>query len=92
MELEKVKKIFSLRGLNKFKKIKIMTAAPKDFELNIPAVAPKTVADTEVNLLNWRNWLATVIAVGLVLVAANYSFMSLNAREKFVKSMVQKLS
>lgn len=69
-----------------------MTAAPKDFELNIPLAAPKAISGTKANLLNWRNWIATVIAVIFVVVAVRYSFMSVNARKQFLKIMHEKLN
>lgn len=61
------------------------TSAPKEIELNIPAAAPKPVEGTQVNLRNWRNWLAAVIAVALILVAARYTFMNVGDRKKMVK-------
>jgi hypothetical protein len=64
-----------------------MTAAPKDIELNIPSAAPKTIQGTQVNFLNWRNWLATVIAIVLVIVAASYSFMNITERQKLLEIM-----
>lgn len=74
----------------RFNNFKIMSAAPKEIELNIPAAVPKPVEGTQVNLRNWRNWLAAVIAVALIVVAARYSFMNLGERrkmEKFIKNL-----
>ena len=64
-----------------------MTAAPQDLELNVPEIEAKVVAGSEVNLFNWRNWLAFVIAVALVAIAAKYSFMSINDRNSLLNSI-----
>ena len=69
-----------------------MTAAPKDLELNIPARDPDYVAEKKINYLNWRNWLAAIIASILIFNAMNYSFTSTTERMKMRDKLIKYLN
>lgn len=59
-----------------------MASVPKDLTLNIPENEPKVVAGSSSDLLNWRNWLATILAIFIIYLAYEFSFLPLDQRFK----------
>lgn len=60
---------------------------PKNIQLNLPSNEPVILERNKVTCLQWRNWLALVLACGIIYAAYEFSFMSKNYKVYFFEEL-----
>ncbi len=63
----------------------------KNIKLNLPSDKPVITEGNQIHCLQWRNWLAVLLAAGIIFAAYESSFMSEANRNHYFGDLIRQL-